>query len=208
MDSCGNLGAISNTAKTMVLNIQTNKNEMKHYLNWSKYEIFNGSTLGYKIYRGFDGIFSPEPLAVLSNSQSCYEDKFDKVDYSGKTCYYVEAFEGINKYGLNETSKSNSRCNVIEPITFIPNAFTPNGDRINEVFLPQVSLFDYSSYHLIIFDRWEHVLFETTNSEIGWNGTINSTGNIANPGSYVYLLKIKDGNGIEIIKRGHINLLK
>ena len=208
LDSCGNLGAISNTAKTMVLNIQTNKNEMKHYLNWSKYEIFNGSTLGYKIYRGFDGIFSPEPLAVLSNSQFCYEDKFDKVDYSGKTCYYVEAFEGINKYGLNETSKSNSRCNVIEPITFIPNAFTPNGDRINEVFLPQVSLFDYSSYHLIIFDRWEHVLFETTNSEIGWNGTINSTGNIANPGSYVYLLKIKDGNGIEIIKRGHINLLK
>jgi gliding motility-associated-like protein len=208
LDSCGNLGAISNTAKTMVLNIQTNKNEMKHYLNWSKYEIFNGSTLGYKIYRGFDGIYSPKPLAVLSNSQFYYEDEFDKVDYSGKTCYYVEAFEGINKYGLNETSKSNSRCTVIEPITFIPNAFTPNGDRINEVFLPQVSLFDYSSYHLIIFDRWEHVLFETTNSEIGWNGTIKSTGNIANPGSYVYLIKIKDGNGIEIIKRGHINLLK
>jgi gliding motility-associated-like protein len=208
LDSCGNLGSISNIAKTMVLTIQTNKNEMKNYLNWSKYETFNGSTLGYKIYRGFDGVFSPEPLAVLSNSQFYYEDEFDKVEYSGKTCYYVEAFEGVNKYGLQETSQSNSSCAVTEPITFIPNAFTPNGDRINEIFLPKVSIFDYSSYQLIIFDRWEHVLFETTNSEIGWNGTIKSSGKMADPGSYVYLLKINDGNGIEIIKRGHINLLK
>ena len=208
LDSCGNHGAISNTAKTIVLNIQTNENEMKHYLNWTKYENFNGSTLGYKIYRGYDGVFSTEPLVFLSNSQYFYEDEIDKLDYSGKACYYVEAYEGLNKYGLHEASQSNSNCPILEPIVFIPNAFTPNGDRINETFLPQVSRFNYSNYQLTIFDRWEHILFETTNSEIGWNGAIKSTGKMAQPGSYVYLLKINDGNGIEIIKRGHINLLK
>ena len=207
IDSCGNLGMISNTAKTILLSIQTDDLAMKHYLNWTKYEQFNGSTLEYKIYRGLDGIFSKDPLITLSNSQHYFEDEISKIDYTGKACYYIEAIEGDNIYGTRESSISNTSCSILKPIIYLPNSFTPNGDKINDLFLPIVSLIDVSNYKFTIFNLWEHPIFESSDPEQGWTGT-TSSGKIAEPGTYVYLLKVTDGNNIEIIKRGHINLIK
>jgi gliding motility-associated-like protein len=181
---------------------------MTHYIQWSDYKEFDGPLLGYNIFRGFDGVYSPEPLAQLSKSQHFYEDKLEKIDYSGKTCYFVEAIEGINFYNQREISRSNEVCPILQPIIYIPNTFTPNGDEFNQQFTPILSLFDYSSYSFTIFDRWEHPIFDTNDPTIGWTGEIKSTGKIAESGTYVYLLILQDGNGIEISKRGIVNLLK
>jgi len=208
IDSCGNNGAISNSAKTILLTVQTNSEEMKHYLNWSDYEQFSGSLLGYKIFRGYDGIFSPEPLVILPNSQFFYEDIVSIVDYSGKTCYKIQAFEGANLYGLNDYSNSNSVCPVLEPIIYVPNSFSPNEDTLNQIFKPIISRIELSSYTLTIFDRWEHPVFETNDPQKGWDGELNSSGKQAQTGTYVYLIRIKDGNGIEITKRGKVNIIK
>jgi len=58
------------------------------------------------------------------------------------------------------------------PGVYMPNAFTPNGDGINDVLKPVVSE-PLSDYHLIIFNRWGHVLFESTSYDQGWDGTYN-----------------------------------
>lgn len=208
IDSCGNNGAISNIASTILLTVKTEDDRRINYLNWTEYSLFNGPVLGYNVYRGYDGSFSPLALATLSNAQFYYEDILSSADTVAKTCYYVEVIEGINLYGFNETSRSNEICSVIHPLIYIPNSFTPNGDTFNPTFLPIVSFYDYSSYNLTIFDRWEHAIFDSKNSNEGWSGLINSTGKIATPGTYLYILSIKDGEGNEIIKRGYVNLLK
>ena len=208
IDSCGNFGAISNESKTILLTVQTDEVNTKHYLNWTKYEGFNGSILGYKIFRGFDGYMSPEYLAIVSSNQIFYEDILIKNDYTGRTCYYVQAIEGLNIYNFKDSSLSNTICPIIKPIIYIPNSFTPNSDKINENFKPQFTYVELSNYEFTVFDRWEHVLFKTSKIDEGWNGEINKTGKIAEPGTYVYLIIVKDGNGVETIQRGHINLLK
>ena len=208
IDSCGNHGDTSNIAKTILLTAISDDLNMVHHLNWTKYEEFNAAILGYSVFRGYDGIYNPTPLAFLPNTQFSYDDTSTNTPASGKTCFLIEAVEGTNFYGFHEVSRSNEVCPIINPIIFIPNSFTPDGDNFNEVFYPVVTYYDYHSYDLTIFDRWEHPIFQSNDSDQGWNGEINSTGKFANPGTYFYLFRILDGEGKEVIRRGHVNLIR
>jgi hypothetical protein len=58
-----------------------------------------------------------------------------------------------------------------ELIYYIPNAITVDDNSINNVFKPVFSSgLDIYDYHLIIFNRWGEIVFESFNSEVGWNG--------------------------------------
>jgi gliding motility-associated-like protein len=52
---------------------------------------------------------------------------------------------------------------------FVPNAFTPNGDDVNEVFVPMNR--GVKGYSMMVFNRWGQKLFETSNPGSGWDGT-------------------------------------
>ena len=72
---------------------------------------------------------------------------------------------------------------------YIPNAFTPNGDGINDFFGAVGEGID--SYRLRIFNRWGVLVFETTNLNHQWDGYYN--GQLAPIGAYTY----------EVFARGH-----
>ncbi|MEL6275038.1 MAG: PKD domain-containing protein, partial [Bacteroidota bacterium] len=61
----------------------------------------------------------------------------------------------------------------IEPvITFhAPNAFTPNGDGLNDIFIPKSFLFGYRAYRFTVWNRWGQKIFETEDPNEGWDGT-------------------------------------
>ncbi len=72
-----------------------------------------------------------------------------------------------NKYGCRDTVVKIIR--VEEDFNlFVPNAFTPNGDGINEIFVPVGR--GIRQYQLTLFDRWGHVLFESNELKNGWDG--------------------------------------
>ncbi|MFM7853282.1 MAG: hypothetical protein ACKO96_15510, partial [Flammeovirgaceae bacterium] len=52
IDSCGNLGAVSNVVKTILLKVESDQLKEHNFLSWNAYEGFNGSILYYNIYRG------------------------------------------------------------------------------------------------------------------------------------------------------------
>jgi gliding motility-associated-like protein len=54
---------------------------------------------------------------------------------------------------------------------YIPNAFSPDGDGTNDVFMPKSSGMNTSGYEMQIFDRWGNLIFVTTNWDKGWDGT-------------------------------------
>jgi gliding motility-associated-like protein len=206
IDSCGRPGITSNIAKTILLTIQKDDVRMLNYLNWNAYTDFDGEILGYNLYRGLDGVFSGSPYATLLSSQRSFEDNLDSLTFTGKVCYYVEAIEGDNIYNEPEISRSNTVCEVFEPILYVPNAFFPDG--INKIFIPVIGNFDPHAYQFTIFDRWGQIIFETESPLEGWNGNIAFSNKMAETGMYVYMITMHDGNGIEIIKRGHVTLLK
>jgi len=67
---------------------------------------------------------------------------------------------------------------------YLPNAFTPNGDGLNDEFKP-VQRYDLvKRYHLYIYNRWGQFIFETSDINTGWDGTYK--GKPAEQGAYVY----------------------
>jgi len=92
-----------------------------------------------------------------------------------------------------------------ELLVYVPNAFTPNGDGKNDVFLPVLTQ-EVLSYELIIYDRWGNVVFRSNNQDQGWDGAQMSDG------IYVWTLKteVEVPNAAERKKAltGHLTLLK
>jgi gliding motility-associated-like protein len=97
---------------------------------------------------------------------------------------------------------------VIEPIYYIPNVFTPDGDAFNNVFQPVfTSGFDPYSYKLLIFNRWGELLFESNNAEIGWDGTYG--GKMVQDGVYLYKITFRDlYSDKRYDVQGHLSLLR
>jgi|GEM_PF-570977 len=65
---------------------------------------------------------------------------------------------------------------------YIPNAFSPNGDGVNDTF--GVSGLEIISMTLQVFDRWGSIVYETSDEEAGWDGTVD--GRVAAEGEYVW----------------------
>jgi gliding motility-associated-like protein len=90
----------------------------------------------------------------------------------------------------------------------IPNAFSPNGDGINDYFLPRQLLSkNLTKFHMQVFDRWGQIIFETRRTDgRGWDGTFNDK---AQPqGVYVYLIEAEiDGKQHEDYQ-GNVTLIR
>jgi hypothetical protein len=207
VDSCGNLGAISNRARTVLLQVKADQTRLSTYLNWSSYGDYDGGVLQYQVYRGIDGVFPSTPTVILAPDQRYYEDLVDELgfEHSGKVCYYVIAEEAMNQYGFQELSLSNDVCAVIEPLVYVPNAFTPGG--LNPIFIPVVSFQDVSKYEFSIVDRWGQVVFQTNDPTVGWDGVHQQSGKLVAPNLYVYVLKVVDGNNQEYFFRGNVSVI-
>lgn len=90
---------------------------------------------------------------------------------------------------------------------YIPNAFTPDGNGVNEEFMPRGSNFDIDEYEFTIFDRWGTVIFKTTDMLKGWDGTQN--GLKCKSDVYVWKIKVKNALNQERTERiGHVTLLR
>jgi gliding motility-associated-like protein len=84
-------------------------------------------------------------------------------------------------------------------------AFSLGGQ--NPVFIPITSLNRIEEYQFEIYDRYGRIIFESSEPAIGWDGRIDNTNRYAREGVYIYRLSIRDGNGIELLKHGHVTLL-
>jgi gliding motility-associated-like protein len=80
---------------------------------------------------------------------------------------------------------------------YVPSAFTPDGDGMNDEFGPQGNYFDYETYRMTIHDRWGSEVFKTDNPEFWWDGRNRKTEEQVKDGVYVYLFEIKKFNTFE-----------
>lgn len=77
-----------------------------------------------------------------------------------------------------------------EYVFYTPNAFTPNGDGINETWRPINNVIDLEAYLLLIYDRWGREVFSSTDPFEEWDGTHN--GDPVPMGVYVYRAKYRE----------------
>lgn len=92
----------------------------------------------------------------------------------------------------------------LESTLYIPNAFTPNGDDLNDVlYTPGTNLV---SYHFMIYNRWGNLVFESRDTETGWDGTYK--GERVKNDVYNYLLLAEGIDHAIYKKTGFITVLK
>lgn len=96
-----------------------------------------------------------------------------------------------------------------ESAVYMPNAFSPDGDGVNEVLRPELQGIDTDFYELLVFDRWGQQLFGTKEGSIAWDGTFNNGGAEVPTGVYVWRLTARSAYSGERIERsGHVMLLR
>ncbi len=94
-----------------------------------------------------------------------------------------------------------------EFLMYVPNAFTADGNGVNDVFLPNLHGYDPLSYELMIFNRWGDLIFQSAHPSIGWDGTYK--GAPAQTDVYVWKIRVKDQIGGEFKDYiGHVTLLR
>ena len=81
---------------------------------------------------------------------------------------------------------------VINDVTiYAPNIFTPDGDEFNETWRVYMNGIDINDFHVLMYNRWGEVVWESFDPVAEWDGSYNSTGKI-NDGTYVWILNVKD----------------
>lgn len=91
------------------------------------------------------------------------------------------------------------------PDIFVPSAFSPNGDGLNDVLRPVgVGISKIDMFR--IYNRWGQLVFSATDAERGWDGTVN--GRIQTTGNFVYMVQGVDYTGRTIVKKGIITIIQ
>jgi gliding motility-associated-like protein len=110
-----------------------------------------------------------------------------------------------NKFGCTDTASSTVKI-LPEYIFFAPNAFSPNGDGLNDVFQPYLDGIIPEKYQLDIYNRWGQLVFQSSDYLQGWDGKVD--GQFADVGAYVYFLKVTTNRNKETTSSGTFMLIK
>lgn len=118
--------------------------------------------------------------------------------------YYVRTFghytlEGLPRPLVNYSAIVEVKPTETEPepepdmpVYELPNVFTPNGDGINDVFVPKnitPELINHVEMH--IFNRWGRFVYNTSDIFINWDGRVGGTGQPCSPGTYFYVCDVE-----------------
>ena len=207
LNSCGRVVSQSNIASNLVLTAASV--ELRNNLVWNTYRNWLGGVLNYQVYRSI-GSTDPVLVATTSPADTSWTDDisvYQNTEIPGIFCYYVIATEAPdNPYGITGISRSNVSCIDIEPKVFIPNAIVVNSSiPQNRLFRP-VFTFAPAEYHMVIYNRWNNLVFETEDYLESWDGMINGKTE-ATQDTFVYFIRFKSAGGKEYTMNGNITVI-
>jgi gliding motility-associated-like protein len=169
--------------------------------------------------------FSPKEPNMLNNTIACtdasvnastYIWQFDTLGVSLEK-NPTFAFRDTGLFTITQIVLHPSGCSdtatatlsILPVVTlYMPNAFSPNHDGLNDVFAP-VGIFEgIRFYSMTIWNRWGEQVFETEDVSNGWNGQRQNTGDIAPPGVYAYVVSYLDPKGVRQQLKGQCTLIR
>ncbi len=126
-------------------------------------------------------------------------------------------FDAPGIYALtveNQCGEANDQLEIVELICdcpiYIPTAFTPNQDGVNDFFIHEISC-DHFNYDFKIYDRWGTMVFSADEPGILWDGSVRGGTHFAEDEVYTWHLKVELllPLGAKIIDRvGHVTVLR
>ena len=186
------------------LSSQGSCEEENYELNWLVYDQpCNEDITAFNIYYAENDTADYQFLVQITDaSQLSY---FPTEEY-GVGCFVVTALDSLltqpdGTVTQNESPFSEAICLESCPIYELPNVISPNGDGINDFFMPFEPYRYVDSIDLKIFNRWGQVVFETHDPAILWKGDNKDSGEQVSDGVYFYTIIIYERRLQGIVER-------
>ena len=120
---------------------------------------------------------------------------------TGTFVYYVHV---ISPYGCS--GEDTIKVTVVNQAAFfVPNAFSPDGDGLNDIFRPVAVGYRAMNYFRV-FNRWGQQVFFSNSLEQGWDGTYK--GVKAEMGTYYWEMSYTDRFGMKAFLKGDVTLVR
>jgi gliding motility-associated-like protein len=199
MDRCGQEVIGKDTSCSILL--RANAVEYASEIDWSDYIGWGNLLDRYEVwmapetYKFYVRIFPGEKEIFKYTDRDIFRPQ-------PMFCYRVKAMNNPTECGTE--SWSNENCIEFTPLLHTANAFSPNGDGINDFFI--VSHYFINNYHLLIFDRWGNLIFESFDKGNHWTGS--NDGQACPEGVYIYVVEGTGYNGQVISKNGTVTLIR
>ncbi|MRS63402.1 gliding motility-associated C-terminal domain-containing protein [Larkinella terrae] len=192
-NACG----VSSEHSKMVCTIYLSSNSAAT-IDWTGDSPFADEAIDHYIVEEIDESGTVNEFPPIPATTTSYRPPVNNAD----TKRYRYRVKAVSKSGA--VSYSNFYTLLQAPRLFVPDAFTPNGDRDNNVLEVKGST-SFDSIQLTIYNRWGEVVFRGENRE-GWDGKID--GQPAPIGSYAYRVVAQDQNGLRTEKIGKVLLIR
>jgi gliding motility-associated-like protein len=196
LDSCGDIGPWSNLGRTIFLE---GENRTLPFLEWNPYEEWAGGVRSYDLEVFNELTQAWQPVTSIAGVSNAYEDNLTFLDQP----FYCYRLYG-NENGGSCRSLSNETCVPVGPRLFAPNAFSPNGDGLNDLF--ELKGIYIADYHFMLFDRWGALIYESFSLDDHWNGTWRKKP--CQEGVYVWRVDARGFDGTVIDMRGTCTLIR
>ncbi len=199
VDLCGNTSVNNKEACTILL--QGNAEPFVNKVNWLPYDYWSLGINRYELLKTEPGIYQESTLFTKTEKPLMFNDGQLNYD-NGLYQYTVLAYENI--FGNNQTSKSNTIDLVQSPIVYCPNAYTKNGDGLNDEF-KTLPVF-VKDFQLQIYNRWGERIFETKDKKQGFDGKVD--GNEIMADVYFYIVNYTGWDQSKHTLKGNFTVLR
>lgn len=132
-----------------------------------------------------DNPFTATPMATITGDTRFYLQVTDFAGCIGRDTILLKVYDG--------------------PTYYVPNAFSPNGDGLNDIFRP-IPVGISNTQYFRIFNRYGELVFQTNQWLKGWDGTFK--GKQQPIGAYIWMIKGTDRNGKDIEMKGTVMMIQ
>jgi len=181
-----------------IADFSVNPDELSSFKNEAS---FTNESIGSETY---EWSFGDGESSTLTDPNHLYSGEEDGVDS------YTIQMIAYSEYGCADTVYKILPY-VADLIYYIPNTFTPDGDKYNETFKPVFHTgYDPMNYRLRIYNRWGELLFESNDANYGWDGSYGVNGaKRVQDGVYIWKIEFREAtNNNKVELSGNVNIIK
>ena len=158
----------SNLGTNILLTGKGSDNNTISVVQWTPYQDWKNGVIDYALQvQNDDGTFTEIYRNGAIAARSYQDQTFMASALSGFSTYKCYRIAAYQKDYPQEISYSNLACVPYKPVIFIPTAFSPNGDNLNDVYRPIT--FGITQYTMSIYDRYGQKVAELNQDSAGWD---------------------------------------
>jgi len=158
-------------------------------------------------------VVNPE-ISIINNSEGSTSCTYFFDNQLFEECNFSHVLSNVVPQTITQTVVNEFGCIdrstrdvfISDHLIYIPNSFTPDGDGLNDLFMPVTT--GAIQLQMYIYDRWGRLVYQNENEDVGWNGQSPNNDYFSPAGVYQYQIVLTDNQNWNFEYTGSVRLLR